>query len=107
MAESSLIQILLDVEASAATIISILFIMSLGTWGIMFVKWREHKTLRKSNESFNKSFSEINTFVEVKECCSKAVASPLKNITSDVVDEVKNFSKFVFATMFHRSSQDR
>ncbi len=105
MSESSLVQILMEAEMSAVVIIGILLIMSMGTWGIIFIKLKAHKGLRKSNEIFNKSFSKISHFTQVKECCKTSGESPLNNIATDVVDEVRNFSKFVsYDSIFHRAS---
>ncbi|MGL1935727.1 MAG: MotA/TolQ/ExbB proton channel family protein [Fibrobacterales bacterium] len=105
MSNSTLIQVVLEAELSAIVIIGILFFMSLGTWGIIFLKWKQNKIFKKSNQSFNKDFGKVYQFSEVKKVVDNGTESPLKNITSDVIDEVKNFSKFVsYDSIIHRAS---
>lgn len=93
----------LDVPSMA--IMLVLLIMSFGTWGIIFVKYRYYSKFSSLNADFYGRFIRIEQFVQLKAHCRQSVDSPLKKLTEEVLLEAQKFSAFVsYDSIQHRAS---
>ena len=105
MNELPLLNIILNSGPAAWTILSILLIMSLVSWGVILTRYLHHKKIRKANAVFYNKFQNINEFVELDNLCKSEKDSPLKFITMEVLSEARKLSRYVsYESIFHRSS---
>ncbi|HSQ42282.1 MAG TPA: MotA/TolQ/ExbB proton channel family protein [Fibrobacteraceae bacterium] len=100
-----LLDLLRMCDTASIVILVILGAMSLGTWGIIIVKFRYYSKNAALNADFFGRFVRIDQFVQLKALCRQAVESPLKQLTDEVLMEAQKFSAFVsYDSIQHRAS---
>jgi biopolymer transport protein TolQ len=96
--------LILDSGAYALVILLILFVMSFFAWGVTLLKWKEFKLIKKNNKLCKSSIDRIQNFRELGSIYSQLPDSPVKNIVTEVLSEVKKLSPYVsYDNIPHRS----
>lgn len=100
-----LLQMVAQSDMATIVVLSILAIMSLGSWGIIIVKFIVNRKSRRANKVFYRQFAEVQQFVGLQDLCESAKDSALKSLTSEVLQEASKFSNFVsYDSILHRAS---
>lgn len=99
------VQMLMQSDITTLVILGILAVMSLGSWGIIIVKYIVNKKNQRANVVFFRQFVNVRQFVELQTICETADESALKSLTSEVLKEASKFSNFVsYDSIQHRAS---
>lgn len=105
MSEIPLLELVKMSDMASVIIMTILGVMSIGTWGIIIVKSRYYTKNATLNADFYGRFIRIEQFVQLKAHCRQSVDSPLKKLTEEVLLEAQKFSAFVsYDSIHHRAS---
>ena len=95
------------VQSDIATIVvlCILAVMSLGSWGIIIVKYIAYRQSKRANAEFFRKFSTVTQFVQLQGLCETGDDSALRRLTAEVLKEASKFSNFVsYDSIQHRAS---
>ena len=71
-------------DIATIVILGILAIMSLGSWGIIIVKYIVNRKNQRANVVFFREFINVRQFVELQGLCETADDSALRSLTSEV-----------------------
>lgn len=105
MQDIVLFQLLKSCDPFSIGVLLILGAMSIGTWGIILVKWRYYSKNAALSADFYGRFVHIEQFVQLKAHCRQSGDSPLKKLTEEVLLEAQKFSAFVsYDSIQHRAS---
>ena len=86
-------------------ILGILAFMSLGSWGIIIVKFFKHKSNLRANAKFFKEFGKLKRFSELQKLCTVSNDSALRLLSVEVLNEVSKFKgKVSYESIQHRAS---
>ncbi|MDO4946934.1 MAG: MotA/TolQ/ExbB proton channel family protein [Fibrobacter sp.] len=100
-----LFQMIAQSDIATIVVLCILAVMSLGSWGIILVKYVVNKKNQRANVVFFRKFINVQQFVELQGLCETADESALKSLTSEVLKEASKFSNFVsYDSIQHRAS---
>ena len=100
-----LLQMLSQSDIATIVILAILAVMSLGSWGIIIVKYVVNRKNQRANVVFFREFVNVRQFVELQGLCETADDSALRSLTSEVLKEASKFSNFVsYDSIQHRAS---
>ena len=100
-----LLQMLTQSDITTLVILGILAVMSLGSWGIIIVKYIVNTKNQRANVVFFRKFVDVRQFVELQGLCETADDSALKSLTAEVLKEASKFSNFVsYDSIQHRAS---
>jgi len=100
-----LVQMVMQSDIATIVVLCILAIMSLGSWGIIIVKYFVHRKNKSANVVFFRKFSSVTQFVELQGLCETADESALRSLTEEVLKEASKFSNFVsYDSIQHRAS---
>ena len=92
-------------DVATLVILGILAVMSLGSWGIIIVKYIVNTKNQRANVIFFRKFVDVRQFVELQGLCETADDSALKSLTAEVLKEASKFSNFVsYDSIQHRAS---
>lgn len=92
-------------DGATLVILMILLAMSIGTWGILLVKFKFYHRNAALNADFYGRFIRVEQFVALKGLCRQQGDSPLKKLTEEVLLEAAKFSAFVsYDSIQHRAS---
>ncbi len=92
-------------DIATIVVLCILAIMSLGSWGIIIVKYIVNKKNQRANVIFFRKFSSVQQFVELQTLCESSDESALRRLTDEVLKEASKFSNFVsYDSIQHRAS---
>ncbi|MBR2197030.1 MAG: hypothetical protein IJ909_00985, partial [Fibrobacter sp.] len=87
-----LVQMVLQSDIATIVVLCILAIMSLGSWGIIIVKYITYLKNKHANAEFFRKFNTVTQFVELQELCEMAEDSALRRLTAEVLKEASKFS---------------
>jgi len=105
MQDIPLFELLKLCDTPSMIILAVLGVMSIGTWGIIIVKFRYYGKNSALNADFYTRFIRIEQFVQLKAHCRQSGDSPLKKLTEEVLLEAQKFSAFVsYDSIQHRAS---
>ena len=100
-----LVQMVLQSDIATIVVLCILAIMSLGSWGIIIVKFFTYRRSKHANAEFFRKFSTVTQFVQLQGLCETAEDSALRRLTAEVLKEASKFSNFVsYDSIQHRAS---
>lgn len=100
-----LIQMITQSDIATIVVLCILAVMSLGSWGIIIVKYVVNKKNQRANVQFFRKFSNVQQFVELQAICEISDESALRRLTDEVLKEASKFSNFVsYDSIQHRAS---
>ena len=100
-----LVQMVMQSDIATIVVLCILAVMSLGSWGIIIVKYVVHRKNKHANVVFFRKFSNVTQFVELQSLCETADDSALRRLTEEVLKEASKFSNFVsYDSIQHRAS---
>ena len=100
-----IVQMVIQSDIMTIIVLCILAVMSLGSWGIIIVKFFVYRRNKRANAVFFKKFSTVTQFVQLQELCEKAEDSALRRLTAEVLKEASKFSNFVsYDSIQHRAS---
>jgi len=92
-------------DGVSLAVLVILSVMSIGTWGIILIKWKDYHKNTSANADFYARFVTVEQFVQLKGLCRQSIDSPLKKLTEEVLLEAQKFSAFVsYDSIQHRAS---
>ncbi len=99
------LQMIAQSDIVTMIILGILAFMSLGSWGIIIVKFFKHKSNLHSNAKFFKDFCKLKHFSELQRLCSVSKDSALRLLSVEVLNEVSKFKgKVNYESIQHRAS---
>lgn len=105
MNEFPLFELLKMCDTMSIVLLFILGFMSIGTWGIILVKFRYYTKNSSLNADFYGRFIRVEQFVQLKALCRQSAENPLKKLTEEVLIEAQKFSAFVsYDSIQHRAS---
>ena len=76
------LQMVTQSDIVTMVILGILAFMSLGSWGIIIVKFFKHKSNLRANAAFFKEFSRIKRFSDLQKLCDVSKNSALRLLRS-------------------------
>ena len=82
-----LVQMVLQSDIATIVVLCILAIMSLGSWGIIIVKFFTYRRSKHANAEFFRKFSTVTQFVQLQGLCETAEDSALRRLTAEVLKE--------------------
>jgi biopolymer transport protein TolQ len=86
-------------------ILSFLLLMSVGSWGIIIVKFFSYRKNRRANARFYRDFEQVKHFTDLRSLCKSSKDSALKRLTEEVLMEASKFSSYVsYDSIQHRAS---
>jgi len=99
------LQMITQSDIVTMVILGILAFMSLGSWGIIIVKFFKHKSHLRANAKFFKEFCKLKHFSELQKLCTVSNDSALRLLSVEVLNEVSKFKgKVTYESIQHRSS---
>ncbi len=105
MLELPFVQMVRQSDVFTVIILSFLLLMSVGSWGIIIVKFFSYRKNRRANARFYRNFESVRHFTDLKNLCSTSKDSTLKRLTEEVLIEASKFSSYVsFDSIQHRAS---
>ena len=84
---SSLTELVLHTTPAAKAVLILLVVLSLVSWAIMFLKWREYRRVTAAGREFTEEFSRVSTLEEA----SRIVRGTGDNSYSRMVDRASQF----------------
>ena len=100
-----LVQMVAQSDVATVVVLCILAVMSLGSWGIILVKYITYKRNQRANAEFFRKFTHVQQFVGLQVLCESAEDSALRRLTAEVLKEASKFSNFVsYDSIQHRAS---
>lgn len=100
-----IIKLIMQSDFVSFVVLGVLLLMSLGTWGIIFIKATRNGKARKLNADFYTRFMRIDQFVQLKALCRQSEEGPLMKLSEEVLMEAQKFSAFVsYDSIHHRAS---
>lgn len=99
------LQMIAQSDIVTMVILGILAFMSLGSWGIIIVKFFKNKSNLRANFAFFKDFSKIKRFQDLQKLCDVSKDSALRTLSVELLKESAKFKgKVSFESIQHRSS---
>ena len=99
------LQMITQSDIVTMVILGILAFMSLGSWGIIIVKFFKHKSNLRANAKFFKEFCKLKHFSELQKLCTVSNDSALRLLSVEVLNEVSKFKgKVTYESIQHSSS---
>ena len=88
-------------DGVSLAVLVILSVMSIGTWGIILIKWKDYHKNTSANADFYARFVTVEQFVQLKGLCRQSIDSPLKKLTEVVILENTTFLKGLISDCFN------
>lgn len=105
MQELPVIDMVRQSDVFTVIILAFLGVMSIGSWGIIIVKFFSYQKNQKANAKFYRAFEQIKRFVDLKALCKSSKDSALNRLTEEVLIEASKFSDYVsYDSIQHRAS---
>ena len=99
------LQMVTQSDVVTMVILGILAFMSLGSWGIIIVKFFKNKSNLRANALFFRQFCRIKKFSDLQKLCDMSADSALRTLTAEVLIEASKFKGAVtYDSIQHRSS---
>ena len=100
-----ILQMVTQSDIVTMIILGVLAFMSLGSWGIILVKFFRHKSNMRANSRFFKDFGKLRHFSELQKLCSVSGDSALRFLSIEVLNEAAKFKgKVSYESIQHRAS---
>ena len=74
------LEMIMNSSPVTQVVLGLLVVLSLMSWAVMFGKWREFRKVRKSGDSFMRSFERAQSLDEVATLAKHATASPFTHV---------------------------
>ncbi len=99
------LQMVTQSDVVTMVILGILAFMSLGSWGIIIVKFFKNKSNLRANAAFFRQFCKIRKFTDLQKLCDSSKDSALRSLSAEVLIEASKFRGNVsFDSIQHRAS---
>ena len=99
------LQMVMQSDIVTMIILGVLAFMSLGSWGIIIVKFFKHKSNLRANSRFFKEFGKLKSFSDLQRLCSVSGDSALRFLSIEVLNEASKFKgKVNYESIQHRAS---
>jgi len=99
------LQMVTQSDVVTMVILGILAFMSLGSWGIIIVKFFKNKSNLRANAAFFNQFCKVKKFTDLQKLCDTSKDSALRSLSAEVLIEASKFKGSVtFDSIQHRSS---
>lgn len=105
MSDNMLMDMIKASDFVSWVVLAVLSLMSLGTWGIILIKFKRNTKARTQNATFFTRFMKIDQFIQLKALCRQSEEGPLMKLSEEVLLEAQKFSAFVsYDSIQHRAS---
>ena len=72
-------------DIATIVVLCILAVMSLGSWGIIIVKYIAYRQSKRANAEFFRKFSTVTQFVQLQGLCETGDDSALRRLTAEAL----------------------